>query len=490
MASDTQRLIVVSNRLPIAIEEIDERDGGGYRAQPGSGGLVTAMGPVLAERGGRWVGWFGMADSPEVRAAIEGAEHQMGYSLDGVPLTDDEVEGYYRGFANEVLWPLFHDFVGYTNFDPKYWPTYLQVNRKFAQRVAQIAGPADFVWIHDYHLMMVGHELRAMGVQQQLGFFLHIPFPSLDLFSKMPWRQQILEGLLDYDLVGLQTERDLRNLAQCVKHRIPDAVIEDAGELCRIEMPGGRVVHVGVFPISIDYEDFLHRSVADPVSEMVAQVRAQLPGRRLILGLDRLDYSKGIPQRIAAFGNALDRYPELRGKTTMLQVVVPSRTRVEEYATLKDEIDRLVGAVNGRHTRAGWAPIQHIFRSLTPTELLAYYRVCDIALITPLKDGMNLVCKEYCACSLEGNGVLILSEFAGAAQQLSDGALIVNPFDIEQVADSIKQAVQMPDEERRERMQKLRRIIHEYDVFRWVEHYMSVARQAAGRSPGKLGLAQ
>lgn len=460
--TDSRRLVVVANRLPVSVKRTDE----GPEVRPSAGGLVSALQPVLAHRGGSWVGWLEGAETWEVD--LDPAAKALGCELHPVSLPEEEVAGYYEGFANAVLWPLFHDFVGHCNFDPAFWGPYQRANRRFAERVAEVSNEDDVVWIQDYHLLLLARELRALEVKRDLGFFLHIPFPALDIFEKMPWRKQILEGMLQFDTIGFQTPRDLRNFLQCVIHRVDYAKVKKHDARMEIQL-GDRAVRAGAFPISIDYESFLHRAVDNEVSELVAQVRMQLPGRALILGLDRLDYSKGIPHRIRALGDALDRYPDLRGKVTLLQVVVPSRTRVDEYRFLKDEIDRLVGMINGRHTRAGWTPIQYIFRELTQTELLAYYRACDIALITPLKDGMNLVAKEYCACSLENNGVLILSEFAGAASQLGDGALIVNPFDINETADAINQAVTMPDDERRERMQQMREQIRDHDIFGWVD---------------------
>lgn len=469
-----RRLVIVSNRLPIVVEEDPER---GLQLGPGSGGLITALSPVLERRGGRWIGWLGQPGAQGVQDELDRVGEELGYQLVPVSLTAEEVAGFYEGFANEVLWPLFHDFIGHCNFDPEYWPVYQECNRKFAEATARASSEDEYVWIHDYHLMLVARELTRMGVRRDVGFFLHIPFPPLDVFMKMPWRQQIIEALLHYDLVGFQTVRDLRNFVQCVEYLVEGAQIHAEAEEGEAEIVlGDRSVRLGAFPISIDYADFLRRSVEDPVSELVARVRMQLPNRKLILGLDRLDYSKGIPNRIRAFGMALERYPELRENVTFLQVVVPSRTGVGEYQHLKDEIDRLVGKVNGTYSQAGWTPIQYIFRRLDQTELLAYYRACDVALVTPLKDGMNLVAKEYCACSLEDNGVLILSEFAGAAAQLAEGALLVNPFDIEAIAEAIEEAVHMDDRERRSRMQLMRRSIRENNIYRWVESFLQAAR--------------
>lgn len=475
MSTPSQRLIVVSNRLPIAITETEE----GRRLLPSPGGLVTALGPVLRERGGRWIGWPGTTDDIPSAEELATLEPELGYQVHAVPLTAAQLEGYYYGFSNEVLWPLFHDFISRCNFDPSYLPVYRDANQSFAQAIADNSEPDDYVWIHDYQLMFVARQLAEMGVRREVGFFLHIPFPGPDMFLKMPWRQQVLEGMLEHDLVGMQAPRDQRNFLDCVQQRIEGATVEDAGEeRVRVRLPDGRSLLVGAFPISIDYDDFLQRSVENPVSEVVARVRASMPNRTIILGLDRLDYTKGIPQRLLALGNALKRYPELHRRVTLMQVVIPSRTRVGDYQQLKDEIDRLVGKINGTYARTGWVPIHYQFRSLEPNELLAYYRVSEVALITPLKDGMNLVCKEYCACSLEGNGVLVLSEFAGAAAQMRHDALLVNPFDIEQVADTIHQAVTMSEAERLPRMQRLRALVREHDVHRWVESYLSAASQA------------
>jgi trehalose 6-phosphate synthase/phosphatase len=469
-----QRIIVVSNRLPVGIQTGDD---GEPHMVPGSGGLVTAMSSVLRGRRGRWLGWTGSTDAVASPHEIEALGRELGYDLEAVALTEEEVSGFYEGFANDVIWPLFHDLSGHCNFDSSRWPIYEEVNDKFARAVAESSTEADYVWVHDYQLMLVAQSLHRLGVQRRLGFFLHIPFPPLDVFIKLPWRQEILEGLLHFDLLGFQTDRDVRNFVQCVRHRIEGIEIERSEALTRLRI-GDRVVRIGTFPISIDYADFLRRSVDDHVSELVARVRMKLPSRALVLGLDRLDYTKGIPNRLEAFDTALRLYPELRGKVTLLQIVVPSRTGVGEYQHLKDEIDRLVGRVNGDYAAAGWTPIQYIFRRLEPTELLAYYRACDVALITPLKDGMNLVCKEYCACSLEDDGVLILSEFAGAAAELDIGALLVNPYDTDAVAEAIRTAITMPETERRARMQRLRAHIRHHNVARWSERFLAAAAEA------------
>jgi trehalose 6-phosphate synthase/phosphatase len=476
------KLVIVSNRLPVVIER-DEH--GEVSAAPGSGGLVSAMQPVLASRGGCWIGWLGANDIGDVRPLLELAERELGCRLHDVTLSDDEVVNYYQGLANEVLWPLCHDQLGRCRFEPEYWRIYEEVNRKFAEAVAACTSPDDLVWIHDYHLTRVAAALQAAGIERELAFFLHIPFPNPDLFATLPWREQVLDGLLAHSLVGLQTTRDLDNFVSCVERLRADLVVEGHGSVRRVRRADGSLTTVAAVPISIDFAGFAERAAAPEVDETLADMQARMSAERLILGLDRLDYTKGIPQRLAAYELALDRYPSLRGRVTLLQVVVPSRVEVEEYQALEHEIEQMVGALNGKYWEPGWTPVQYAFRSLSETELLAYYRSSDVALVTPLKDGMNLISKEYCACSLDDDGVLILSEFAGAAAQLGEHCLLVNPYDVEQTAAAIHEALTMASEARAERMRALRRSIHDADVFRWVEQFLELLPRASlgSRSP-------
>ncbi|HSQ05006.1 MAG TPA: trehalose-6-phosphate synthase, partial [Burkholderiales bacterium] len=355
-----------------------------------------------------------------------------------------------------------------------YWHTYQQVNRKFAAAVLASCGTDDFIWVHDYHLMNVASEAKAMGCCARMGFFLHIPFPSPDIYLKLPWRLPLLQALLDYDLIGFQTPRDRRNFVQCLRLLIHDAQVHGKGNVISV-MHESHVTRVGSFPISIDYNAFVHQADAPAVAARAAELHRLLPNRKLILGVDRLDYTKGIPHRLQSFRNVLDRYPQLRERISLIQVVVPSRVDIPEYYDLKVQIEQLVGEINGSFMRpGGWVPVWYVYSSLTRDDLLAYYRAADIGLITPLKDGMNLVAKEYCACS-EENCVLILSEFAGVAQQFQRGALLVNPYNIEGVADAIYRAYIMSEEERRTRMRSMRRAVREYDIFWWVDAFLQAA---------------
>jgi len=470
-AGATKRLIVVSNRLPFVLD----RKGDEWNLKPGSGGLVTALVPVLRDRGGVWIGWDGAPGStPEVPEAFEKASRKTGYRLKAITLSQDEIDRYYHGYSNESIWPLFHDLLNQCTFRPEFWPAYMKVNRKFAHAISTVTKKDDFVWVHDYQLMDVAHHLRDSGHTARLAFFLHIPFPSPDIFQKLPERQAVLTALLAYDLVGFQTQRDRRNFVQCVRLLVKNAKVRSEGHLHSISVDD-HDMHVGSFPIGIDARSIIEASRAAEVVEQYQAIKDRYHDRQLILGVDRLDYTKGIPERLRAYANLLERFPELRRKVQLLQVAVPSREGIQEYDELKGEIDQLVGAVNGRYAELGWTPVLYFFRSLTKTELLSLYQAADIGLITPLKDGMNLVAKEFCACSLNEDSVLVLSQFAGAAAQLGRCALTVNPYDVEQTADAIYHAFRMSPSERRYRIKRLRNNVRRQDVFWWVDSFIRAA---------------
>ncbi len=466
------RLIIVSNRLPIVLSKDDKKQ---WQAKQGAGGLITALAPVLRNRGGLWIGWPGTLqahDKKGLETVFTRAAGDFGYTFEPVFLSESLVNDYYLGFSNQVLWPLFHDLQTRCDFSPSYWSAYQKVNKIFAQSIAKnIETRDDHVWVHDYHLMGVGQELRELKETVKIGFFLHIPFPPLDLFLKLPWRFQILESLLYYDLIGFQTQRDRRNFVQCVHAMLKHIKIKGRGQVLSTEV-NDRMVRVGNFPISIDYTEFSKQAGTRAVEKRVDEIRAVFKADHLILGVDRLDYSKGIPERLLAFRNALQRYPELKKKISMIQIVVPSRQNIPEYENLKHEIEQLISEINGTFTQPGWVPIHYLYQSVDRTELTALYRAADIALVTPLKDGMNLVAKEYCASNIHLDGVLILSEFAGASGQLHKHALLVNPHDIEGIADTIDLACRMGPDERKKRMRALRRIVKKTDIYWWVDTFL------------------
>jgi trehalose 6-phosphate synthase len=464
------RIVAVSNRLPVRLVHGPE----GLEVKPGEGGLVTALAPVFKNKGGVWIGWSGGTDDDDLSGLMDLASRQAGYSFYPVSLSSDEIGGYYYGFSNEVVWPLFHDLQTRCNFKPKYWYQYLNVNRKFAEITAKHSSETDYIWIHDYHLMYMAQALKELGVDRNSGFFLHIPFPPPEIFMKLPWRAQILRALLEYKLVGFQTVRDRRNFFQCLRYLSPGIKISGRGSVVNVII-GDKQVKVGAFPISIDYNTFVHEAESKEVADIAWYLHEALPNRKVMLGVDRLDYTKGIPERLEAFRDALSRFPELRGKITLVQVVVPSREEVPEYQLLKAELFRLVGEINGEFTQSNWVPVHYLYRSLERSELLAYYRLAEIAIITPLKDGMNLVAKEYCACNLEESGVLILSEFAGVAAQLHKWAIMVNPYDVEGMSNAIHQAFHMDQQKRRDKMRKLRDIVRHRDIFWWSKNFLKAA---------------
>lgn len=461
------RPILVSNRLPVKLEQVD----GLWEVLPGSGGLVTALAPVLRSDNGVWVGWPGAPMNTELERILNESTADIGYRLETVDLTDDEVSGFYSGFSNGAIWPLFHDLLDHCNFEAGHWETYQRVNYKFAAAVASKISDEDFVWVQDYHLTMVGYFLNELGFKNRAAYFLHIPFPPKDIFVRLPWRQEIIEALLAYRLIGFQTERDRRNFIHCVRHLIPSAHISHHTKYPFIKYEK-QVSRIGAFPISIDFKYFNNFAKSNEVADAAWFIHERFPNQKIILGVDRLDYTKGIPHRLLALENCLERYPELKERITLVQVVVPSRVRVPEYQQMKRQIDEMVGRINSRFTRRGWMPIHYIYTTLPRTELVGYYKSSEIALITPLKDGMNLVAKEYCASCVDDTGVLILSEFAGAASRLEVGAIPVNPYNIEEVADAIYRAYYMDIGEQKERMKKLRGEVAKNNVFRWVDQFI------------------
>lgn len=469
-----QRLIVVSNRLPVAAVRAK---GGAWSLLPGSGGLVTALAPVLEARGGLWVGWPGLIGDKnhEVGPLLESFAQRQGYGLVPVSLTKAEHELFYLGFANEVLWPLFHDLQSRCTFVPEYWQAFLDVNRKFAVASSAAMQPGDMVWIHDYLLLGVGRFARELVPDARLGFFLHIPFPPPDIFSKLPWRTEVLRALLAYDLVGFQTVRDRRNFVACLRALLPEAVVRGRGN-ARYVLLQGQQTRAAAFPIGIDAESFSDLARRPDVAARAQKLQAEMGVEHLLLGVDRLDYTKGIPFKLEAVRRLLRARPDLHRRLALVQILVPSRSEIPEYLNQKAEVERLVGEINGELGQPGWTPIHYFCRSVDREELVAYYRAASVCLATPLKDGMNLVAKEYCACQTERRGVLVLSEFAGAAVQLADGALLVNPYDILGVAAAIARACEMPIEERKRRMVRLQRNIHAEDVHNWVDDFLGHAR--------------
>ena len=474
---NTSRLVIVSNRLPLKLEKKE----GKWEVTPSSGGLVSALNPILKNRGGIWIGWTGTTEhigTDVLRQILGPASREAGYRTFPVRLSAEEVSKYYYGFSNEVLWPLFHDLQSHCNFEPEYWNYYRQVNEKFARAVSRYSREEDFIWVHDYQLISVASKLKKLKVKRRSVFFLHIPFPPLDIFLKLPWRTDLLKDFLEYDFIAFQTARDRRNFVDCLRAMFRGTRTKGRGPIVTVHCMD-RKIKVGELPISIDYRSFTRLAASEEVKDLLKEQRKRLHRNTVILGVDRLDYTKGIPERLRAYQMTLRKYPELRENITLVQIVVPSREEVPAYKALRERIEQLVSAINGEFTTPGWVPVHYMHKSVTKTELVSLYRLADIALVTPLKDGMNLVAKEYCTCQIDNKGVLILSEFAGSAAQMQKDAVMVNSYDIEGIADAIYNAVYMQPREKHDRMRRLRRNIRRRDVFWWVDNYL---RAATGRA--------
>jgi trehalose 6-phosphate synthase/phosphatase len=471
------RMVVISNRPPVTIEESQE----GFRMDGSSGGLVTALRPLLNDCAGVWVGWTGTDCSPAIEVLLAEHSQSSNFVLKPVFMSAEERSRFYLSFSNEILWSLFHDLQSRCNFDPTYWETYMTLNRRFAERAAIETHPGDVVWVHDYHLMSVGASLRQLGVNDRLTYFHHIPFLSPDIFEKLPWRKEILTALLDYDVLGFQTLRDRRNFVACLRKFVKHAEAREYGGQLVVDSPR-RTTFVGAFPIGIDYEEFAHGASDHEVATRADEIVKSLNGCRIILGVDRLDYTKGIPERLAAYRHLLECHPELHQRVALVEVVMPSREDIPKYLELKTQIEQQVSEINGQYGEPGWVPIHYIHRSLNRPELLAYYRGAHIALVTPLKDGMNLVAKEYCAARVHDDGVLILSEFAGSAFQLNRGALLVNPYDTRAVAEAIAIACDMPPTEQRKRIRGLKARIRHEDIFHWRDSFWGCGKLVARTS--------
>jgi len=449
-------VVVVANRLPV--DQVTEPDGT-TRYQRSPGGLVTALEPFVAGRGGAWVGWSGAAG--EAPKPFESG----GMHLVPVELSEDEVDRYYEGFSNASLWPLYHDVVEKPEYHRTWWDTYVQVNKRFAERAAEVAAEGAIVWVHDYQLQLVPAMLRQQRPDLTIGFFLHIPFPPYELFTQLPWRSAIVEGLLGADLIGFQQPNAASNFVALARrlHDLPtkgNAISYD-----------GRTVTAKAFPISIDVTAFDALASSPEVLARAAEIREELgQPDKIVLGVDRLDYTKGIGVRLEAFEELLEDGAVEAPSTVLVQVATPSRERVEHYVTMRETIEQQVGHINGIYGSIAGPAVQYFNQSMPREELAALYRAADVMLVTPYRDGMNLVAKEYVAARGDDGGVLVLSEFAGAAAELRQ-ALLVNPHDIDGVKKQLLRALRMEPDEGAKRMRAMRRHIAKHDLDHWANSF-------------------
>ncbi|MDR3034630.1 MAG: trehalose-6-phosphate synthase [Kitasatospora sp.] len=477
--------MAAASRLPVDQAEGPESQ---VEWRPSPGGLVTALEPVMRQADGVWIGWPGAAGDPPEPFDAEGMH------LVGVGLSRDEVRDYYEGFCNATIWPLYHDVIVPPAFHRPWWEAYVRVNRRFAQAVAEQAALHATVWVHDYQLQLVPAMVREQRSDVRIGFFAHIPFPGYEIFAQLPWRRQIVQGLLGADLLGFQRRGDAVNFLRACRRT---AGLSTSGSLVRIPRgapgsavghagdglrpangpAGAREVRVGAFPASIDFADFEGLARRESVRARAKEIRESLGHpAQVLLGIDRLDYTKGIIHRLNAYGELLDEGRLAPSEAALIQVASPSRERVEHYRLLRDEVEVAVGRINGEHAELGSPPIHYLHQTYPREEMAALYLAADVMLVTALRDGMNLVAKEYVACRPDETGALVLSEFTGAADELT-GAILVNPHDIEGMKHAIMRAVRISPNEARRRMRTMRRRVRENDVAHWAAAFIDALAQ-------------
>ncbi len=466
------KTIIISNRLPLQIK-VEE---GEIKATPSVGGLATGMKSVHKSGDSLWIGWSGMTEEEigdEFREKVSKASAKEGCV--NVPLTEEDIDNYYYGFSNKTIWPLFHYFTEYAEYKKSFWDKYKEVNEKFAEVVARHIEPGDKVWVHDYQLLLLPRLIKEQFPDVAIGFFLHIPFPSFEVFRILPWRTELLEGMLGADLIGFHTYDYERHFFSSVRRLLGYDM--NFNEI----MLNNRIIRSDIFPMGIDYDKFYNASIAQQRKSVTDRTelhqeldKHQLvnPGVKFILSIDRLDYTKGIQNRLYAFEHFLEKYPEYHGQATLIMLCVPSRQNVDQYQRMKSEIDELVGRINGNYSTVNWTPIWYFYRALPFENLIDLYSSSDVALLTPIRDGMNLVAKEYVASQIDSKGVLILSEMTGAAKEMSE-SILINPNNMDAIADAIHEALSMPDEEQISRIETMQTRLKRYNVEKWASDFFA-----------------
>ncbi|KAG7661616.1 TPS1 [[Candida] subhashii] len=460
------KVLVVSNRLPVTIKRSSD---GSYTYSMSSGGLVTALQGLKKSTEFQWLGWPGL-ELPEDEQDRVNADLKSKFNCTAIFLSDTIAELHYNGFSNSILWPLFHYHPGEMNFDENAWAAYIEANRKFAIEIAAQTNDNDMIWVHDYHLMLLPQMLRAeIGNKKKnirIGFFLHTPFPSSEIYRILPVRKEILEGVLSCDLIGFHTYDYARHFLSSVSRIVPHVTTLPNG----IQFQN-RSISIGAFPIGIDVDNFIEGLQKPSVVARIKQLKSKFDGVKVIVGVDRLDYIKGVPQKLHAFEVFLNENPEWIGKVVLVQVAVPSRGDVEEYQNLRSSVNELVGRINGQFGTVEFTPIHYLHKSIPFDELISLYNVSDVCLVSSTRDGMNLVSYEYIACQQERKGALILSEFAGAAQSLN-GAIIVNPWNTEDLSEALKESLTLPEEKKEINFKRLFGYISKYTSGYWGESFV------------------
>lgn len=455
------KLLIVSNRLPITVV----KRAGNLKFQSSVGGLATGLDSFHKLYQSLWVGWpgIGLERIKEERRSIE--KKLKDKNCHPIFLSHHDVENYYHGFCNKTIWPLFHYFTQHTKYGKNLWESYKRVNEQFCRVITKIAKPDDKIWIHDYQLMLLPKLLRKRKPDATIGFFLHIPFPSSEVFRLLPCRKEIIEGILGADLIGFHTHDYVHHFTETVRRLL--GYEYSLGQL----VAGGRTVKVDAFPMGINYDEFNNAVNNLDVQKEIEKIRKRVGERKIIVSIDRLDYTKGITERLEAFDLFLEKNPKYRKKVILILVAVPSRTNVDHYILLKKQVDELISKINGKYSDIGWVPIWYLYRLIPFKNLVSLYSIADVALITPLRDGMNLIAKEFVASKINKKGVLVLSEMAGAAKELGE-SIIVNPNNKEEIADAIKKALTMSDEEQIRRNEVMQKRLQRYNIERWANDFM------------------
>lgn len=465
MISDRERrLIVVSNRAPYSFRKI------GDKIQPvrSIGGLVTALEPAVISRKGAWIAWGTSGKSKRLDMPVELPADNPSYTFHPVPLSADEVSDFYYGFSNSVLWPLCHYFTDNLDIQIPERRAYARVNNRFTDIVSWVADKDDFIWVHDYQLGLVPGLIRQKIPNARIGFFWHIPFPHVDVFSILPGARGFLEAMLGADRIGFHVPNYVENFLKSVEALTSHKVNFNEGTVHF----KGRRVQVGAWPISVNCKHIENRAQLSTSKKKAQKIRDELFADRIVLGIDRMDYTKGILERLYAIDRFFLKYPRYRGKVSFIQVAAPSRSQVGSYRELKEKIDQVVGNINGKYAQLGWIPVHYFYKGFSFEEVIHLYMAADVALVTPLIDGMNLVAKEYVAVRTDNTGALILSERTGAAKELKE-AIPVNPYDVENTVDALNRALKMSSRERRKRMTALRNRVKDWDIFKWVNAFLS-----------------
>lgn len=456
---------MVTNREPYIHRKIKNE----ILCKKSIGGVISALDPLIQKHKGVWIAWgSGNADYlvTDSRKRLKVPVEKPTYDLVRVPLTKKEVEDYYHGFSNRVLWPLFHLFIEKMQPKEHYWNGYRKVNKKFAEAVLKESKKNDYIWVHDYHLALVPFLVKQKKPHAKIAFFWHIPWPPWEIFCTLPWRNELLEGILSSDFIAFHTSSYVTNFINCAQ-RLPGVKIDTRKKTIHFKGHSTKIKH---FPLGVSYSEYHRIANSPPLLKKAEKLKKLYGNKKIVLGIDRLDYSKGILHRIKAFELFLEENPKYREKVVLVQIASPSRNKIEEYMTMKKEIDETVGRINGKYRNETWTPVMYFCKEISQNSLLAYYRISDIGLLTPLRDGMNLIAKEFIASNNE-NTVLILSEFAGASEEFTD-ALIVNPYDLHSISGAIKTAVEMPLEEKKRRFQSLRKKVKNHDSEWWYSNFL------------------